>query len=235
MARIHFSTPLRRFTGGVAEVEIDAPTVKALIAELDRRFPGIAEPLDKGTAVAIDGEIIAHATYEPIPDGAEVHFVSAPSGGGLEFHLAQFNLARLRQPLDHEATAEFVSVLDPVNAIAEASPGFIWRLQDDEGNSSTYISVPGLDDPMVIVNYTIWRDVESLRHYVYKSGHGNYFRRRREWFEPSDEATMVCWWTPADAVADVGDAYKRLVRLREHGPSDDGWHFNHPYPSPDEI
>ena len=81
MAHVHFSTPLRRFTGGVGEVEVDAPTVKALIAELDRRFPGIAEPLNEGTAVAIDGEIIAHATYEAVPDGAEIHFVTAPSGG----------------------------------------------------------------------------------------------------------------------------------------------------------
>jgi molybdopterin converting factor small subunit len=81
MARIHFSTPLRRFTGGVAEVELDAPTVQALITELDRRFPGIAAPLNEGTAVAIDGEIIAQATYEPIPEGADVHFVTAPVGG----------------------------------------------------------------------------------------------------------------------------------------------------------
>jgi molybdopterin synthase sulfur carrier subunit len=81
MARVHFSTPLRRFTGGVAVVEVDASTVKALIEELDSRFPGIGEPLLSGTAVAIDGEVIAHPLYEPIPDGAELHFVTAPSGG----------------------------------------------------------------------------------------------------------------------------------------------------------
>jgi molybdopterin converting factor small subunit len=81
MARVHFNTPLQRFTGGVAEVEVDAPTVKALVAELDRRFPGIAEPLSTGTAVAINGEIIVHATYERVPEGSEVHFVTVASGG----------------------------------------------------------------------------------------------------------------------------------------------------------
>lgn len=81
MARVHFNTPLQRFTGGVAEIEVDARTVKSLITELDRRFPGIAEPLSSGTAVAIDGEIIVHATYERLPEGAEVHFMTAPSGG----------------------------------------------------------------------------------------------------------------------------------------------------------
>ncbi len=80
MARIHFNTPQRRYTGGVAEVDVDAVNVKALIAELDRRFPGLAESLAAG-AIAIDGEIINHADYEPVPTDAEIHFVAAPAGG----------------------------------------------------------------------------------------------------------------------------------------------------------
>ena len=149
------------------------------------------------------------------------------------FYLAQFNVARLRRPLDHEESAEFVAVLEPINAIAESTPGFVWRLEDDGGNSSTYISVPGIDDPLIVVNYTVWRDVESFKHYVYKSGHGSYFRRRREWFEPAEEATLVCWWTPAGTIPDVSNAYQRLKRLRADGPSAEGWHLNQPYPRPD--
>ena len=81
MARVFFATPLRRFTGGVEEVEIEAATVGALITRLDQRFPGIGEHLRSGMAVAIDGEIMADAIYEPVPDGAEVHFLP-PIGGG---------------------------------------------------------------------------------------------------------------------------------------------------------
>jgi hypothetical protein len=151
------------------------------------------------------------------------------------FHLAQFNMARLRQPLDHEDTEEFVTMLGPVNAIAEASPGFVWRLEDEDGNSSSYVEVPGLDDPMWIVNYSVWTDVESFRHFVYKSGHGSYLRRRSDWFEPAAEATTVCWWTPAGTIPDVAEAYQKLLRLHADGPSEDGWHLRDPYPVPAVI
>lgn len=81
MVSVHFSTQLRAYTGGVAQVEVDAASVRELVAVLDERFPGIAEPLTSGLAVAIDGEILPDAIYEPVPDGAEVHFLSPISGG----------------------------------------------------------------------------------------------------------------------------------------------------------
>lgn len=148
----------------------------------------------------------------------------------MDVHLAELNVARLRHPLDAPETSEFVAVLDAVNQIAEVSPGFVWRLQGDDGASSSYVTA--YDDPLVIVNLTVWTDVESLKHFTYRSGHGAYFRRRSEWFEPATEAHMVCWWVPAGTVPDVADAVRRLEDLRANGPSADGFLFNAPLPKP---
>jgi hypothetical protein len=149
------------------------------------------------------------------------------------YHVAEFNIGRLHRPLDHADTAEFVAALDPINAIAERTPGFVWRLTDDEGNSSSYVPIPGVDDPLLIVNCSVWEDLESLRHFMYRSGHASYLRRRKEWFEPSPEATLVCWWTPVGTIPDVGDAYRRLQQLRRDGPSPAGWPLTAPFPTPD--
>jgi len=145
-------------------------------------------------------------------------------------HLHQLNVARLRHPLDHPASSEFVAVLDAVNAIAEASPGFVWRLRDDAGRSSSYVSAH--DDPQLIVNLTTWTDVDSLRHFTYRSGHGAYLRRRREWFERPASAHLVCWWAPAGASPELGDALGRLAALREHGPGPSGFTLADPFPPP---
>ncbi len=153
----------------------------------------------------------------------------------MTFQLAELNVARLRQPLDHDETAEFVAALDPINAIAESSPGFIWRLKDADGQPSSYVTIPEIEDPLVIVNYSIWSDLEALKHYMYKSGHSSYLRRRREWFEPTDEATTVCWWTPVGTIPTVNEAYERLEGLRALGPSERGWPLHLPLPRPDPV
>ncbi len=148
----------------------------------------------------------------------------------MRHHLAELNIARLREPLDHPDMAEFVSVLDAVNAIAEVSNGFVWRLKDDDGRSASYVRA--VDDPLTIINLSVWTDIESLRHFVYRSGHHAYLRRRREWFEVADEVGMVCWWTPKGEVPTVGDSLRRLMRLRADGPSADGFTFAEPLPMP---
>ncbi len=139
------------------------------------------------------------------------------------FHLAEFNVAKLRNPLDHEESAEFLAALAPINALAESTPGFIWRLQDDQGQSASFVSLPEIDDPLVIINYSIWRDLESLRHFVYRSGHASYLRRRQDWFTPEDQTSTVCWWSPTGDIPEVQDAYNRLEKLRNSGSSDAGW------------
>jgi hypothetical protein len=141
----------------------------------------------------------------------------------MRFHFAELNIARLLHPLDHTENAEFVAVLDAVNAIAEVSGGFVWRLKDDDGRSASYVTV--YDDPQLIVNLSVWDSPEALRHFVYRSGHSSYLRRRKEWFGDAIGEQMVCWWIPAGEVPDVHDAARRLQRLQAHGPSADGFAF----------
>jgi heme-degrading monooxygenase HmoA len=147
-----------------------------------------------------------------------------------EFHFAELNIARLHRRLDEPENAEFVAALDAVNLIAERTPGFVWRLQGEGGASSSYVTA--YDDPLLIVNLTVWEDVESLRHFTNKSGHGAYLRRRREWFEAPTQPHMVCWWSPVGALPTVADATRRLELLRVDGPSADGFLFTDPLPTP---
>jgi hypothetical protein len=144
------------------------------------------------------------------------------------FHVAQLNVARLLAPLDHPDTAEFVEALNKINELGESSPGFVWRLKDDDGLSSSYVEVPGNTDPMLIVNFTVWEDVESLRAFVYKTAHVDYLRRKREWFEPPAEPSVVCWWIPAATIPTLEEAIERLTTLRSEGPTADAWPLNRP-------
>lgn len=145
-----------------------------------------------------------------------------------DHHVAQLNVARLLAPLDHPDTEEFVAALDDINGLGELSPGFVWRLTDDDGSSSSYVEIPGNTDPMLIVNFTVWKDVESLREFVYKTAHVAYLRRRREWFQPAEVASAVCWWIPADTIPTLEEAVQRLNLLRTEGPSSEAWPLNRP-------
>lgn len=142
---------------------------------------------------------------------------------GVGWHLAELNVARLLHSLESQESAEFDRALAPINALAESAPGFVWRLIDESGSSSSYVEIPEIDDPNVIVNYSIWTDVDSLVHFVMKSGHVAYFRRRREWFEKNVELSTVCWWIPAGEIPTISEAVQRLDELRANGPSEAGW------------
>ncbi len=147
-------------------------------------------------------------------------------------HLAQLNIATLHQPLDHPASAGFVDNLDPINSLAEASDGFVWRLTDEDGQSSSYVAAPDSDDPLLIVNYSIWRDVESLHDFVFKTAHKPAMQRRREWFEAPAEPSTVCWWTPEGTIPDLAEAFDRLAKLRANGPTADAFGLMRPFPAP---
>lgn len=137
-------------------------------------------------------------------------------------NLAQFNVAKLVAPTDDPAVAEFMDALGPINALADEALGFVWRLQTDEGDAT---SVKAFDDDLIILNFSVWGSVESLRAYVYKSEHLEYLRRRREWFEANTEPHLVLWWIPVDHTPDVTEAVERLEQLRRDGPSDDVFTF----------
>lgn len=148
-------------------------------------------------------------------------------------HLAEFNIATLHQPLDAEENAEFIAALDPINALAEATPGFIWRLQDEDGASASYVSVEGIDDERTIINLSVWADLESLHHFITRSGHATYLRRRNEWFEKSSGPTTVCWWIDEGTTPSAEEGHQRLQELAANGPSERGWPLHQPLPKPD--
>lgn len=145
------------------------------------------------------------------------------------FHLAQLNVARLRMPLDSPELADFVAWLEPINAIADAAPGFVWRLQT-EGGDATSIRV--FDDEMIVVNMSVWSSPEALTDYVYRSQHKDVFARRTEWFERIDEAYLVCWWTPAADIPTIEEAVRRLELLRASGPTADAFTLKAPFAAP---
>ena len=126
------------------------------------------------------------------------------------WHLAQLNIARPRAPLDDPIMAEFMANLERINALGDASPGFVWRLQDDSGNATALEQPFG---PEMIVNMTVWEDVEALRAFVFRSEHTGFLRRRAEWFDKPSGPISVLWWVPAGH------------RLAELGPTPEAFSF----------
>src|SRR6516225_402469 len=100
----------------------------------------------------------------------------------MSFHLAQINLARLLHPLDDPRIREFVDGLEPINALADAAPGFVWRLKSEGGNA-TDLQHPWSSDPFLLVNMSVWETPDDLKNYVYRSGHLDYYVKRADWFE----------------------------------------------------
>lgn len=145
------------------------------------------------------------------------------------YYLAQINIARMLAPIDDPLMADFVAQLPPINALAEASPGFVWRLQSDSGDAT---SIKVYDDNMIIINLTVWESVEALREYVYKSAHSGVLRERKRWFEKFDGPYYALWWIPAGHLPDPQEAKERLEHLREHGDSDYAFSFKHLFPKP---
>ena len=147
------------------------------------------------------------------------------------YELAQLNVALMKAPLDAPEMADFVANLDRINALAEDSPGFVWRLQTEEGDA-TALRAPALGEN-VLVNMSVWSGVEALHGYVYRSAHVDVMRRRREWFERMREAYVVLWWVPRGHRPTMAEAADRLQRLREHGPTREAFTFRQAYPAPD--
>ena len=138
------------------------------------------------------------------------------------FHLAQLNVARLAAPLDSPQLAEFVAALDPINALADGAPGFVWRLQTDAGDAT---SLHVWDDERMIVNMSVWESIDALREFVYRGDHVQVMRRRREWFQKMTHAFTVLWWIAADQVPTVEQATARLAQLEELGPTPGAFTF----------
>ncbi len=132
-----------------------------------------------------------------------------------EYHLAQLNIAKLKYGIDDPELADFVAMLDDVNALADEAPGFVWRLQTEEGDA-TAIDFFGLD---YLVNMSVWQDVESLRDYAFRSVHKEVLARRHEWFDRKEDAYAVLWWVPAGTIPTLDESSERLESLRANGPN----------------
>jgi hypothetical protein len=134
-----------------------------------------------------------------------------------EYHLAQVNVAKTVAPIDSPQMAGFVALLDEINAEADRSPGFVWRAQA-EPDASPYLQP--YEDPSILFNLSVWRSIEDLKAYVYRSGHTEVMRRRREWFARFDGPYLALWWVRAGHLPTATEAKTRLEYLRVHGPTE---------------
>jgi hypothetical protein len=149
--------------------------------------------------------------------------------------LAQVNVARLREPLDSPLLADFVAALEPVNATADAAPGFIWRLQGDDGNATSVRAFEWdiAGSAGLLVNMSVWESVEALAVFVYSGVHRQVLRRRRRWFERMTEAYTALWWIPRGQLPTTAEAEERVLRLRESGPTPYAFTLREHFPPPD--
>ena len=132
----------------------------------------------------------------------------------MQLHLAQLNVATLRQPLDAPASQPFAEGLDPVNALADAAPGFVWRHQTEEGNAT---AIQPFANPLTITNLSVWTSIETFREFAFRGVHRDFLRRRAEWFEAGSQAVM--WWVPAGSVPTLAEALARLQFVQRFGPT----------------
>jgi len=146
------------------------------------------------------------------------------------YHLAQLNVGRPRGLADSAVMAGFMAQIEPVNALADAAPGFVWRLEGGDGPGATALRPCG---PDIMVNMSVWRSLEALQDFVYRNGpHLDAMRRRREWFHKMAEQHMVLWWIPAGHLPGVDEALDRLALLRRNGPGPMAFTFREPYDPP---
>ena len=148
-----------------------------------------------------------------------------------DWQLAQINIGKLVAPHGDPRVQPFFDALDRINAIADASPGFVWRLQDDSGNAMGISYSP---DPMLAVNMSVWRDADALFEFVYRSSHTPVMARRRDYFQKFDGTFQALWWLPAGEVPTVSDGLSRLWLLDRFGPCPQAFTFKARFPGPGE-
>lgn len=147
----------------------------------------------------------------------------------MTYHLAEINVAKAKAEMDDPLMHGFVSRLDEINALAEASSGFVWRLKDDGGDAT---ALRYFDDPLIIVNMSVWEDVESLKHYTYGTMHVEVFKQRKAWFELFGRPHFVMWWIPAGHIPTVVEAQAKLEYIHLQGPGPEAFNFSKIYGPP---
>lgn len=140
----------------------------------------------------------------------------------MDYHLASYNIAKANYPMDDVRMQGFNDAIDQVNAEAERSPGFIWRLQDESGNAT---NIQIYNDPKMLVNLSVWKSIDDLKDYLYNGDHLSVFLRKKEWFEPMKTAHMVLWWVEAGTIPTAEAGKAKLEYLIDHGASEQGFGF----------
>jgi len=147
-----------------------------------------------------------------------------------QFHLAQLNIAKARAEMDDDVMSGFMARLDEINELADQSPGFIWRLQSEEGDATSFRV---FDDPLLLVNMSVWADVDSLKEYVYRTVHVDLLKDRDAWFHKTSSAHQVLWWIPVGHIPTLEEAKAKLEILERDGPGPEAFTFSRPY-SPEQ-
>jgi hypothetical protein len=141
-----------------------------------------------------------------------------------ERHLAQINVGRLIAQQGDPRMDEFFANLDRINAIAERMPGFVWRLKSDSGNAT---DIRPFEDPTLLLNMSVWEDVESLEKFVFQTAHVNIYRKKTNWFVPDNGTHFVMWWIDAGHIPTPDEAMERLKHLEAHGASEHAFGWEH--------
>ena len=148
----------------------------------------------------------------------------------MEYHIAQINIGRILGPMDSPVMEEFAKNLEPINQLAESSPGFVWRLKDDTNNAT---SIHVFDDDFLLINMSVWTDIDSLYQFVFKTAHTEFLKRRKEWFERMEQAYAALWYVPAGHAPTPFEAIDRLEYLRTHGETPYAFGFKNRFSAQD--
>lgn len=158
--------------------------------------------------------------------------MAAALSSQMTYHLAEINVAKAKAEMDDPIMHGFVSRLDEINALAESSPGFVWRLKDESGDAT---ELRYFDDPLIIVNMSVWEDVASLKHYTYNTVHVEVFKQRKQWFELFGKPHFVMWWVPAGHMPTPQEAQAKLESIHTNGPSAAAFNFSKIFDPPQTV
>ena len=149
-------------------------------------------------------------------------------------HIAQVNVAEAVAPLDSLTLRGFRALLEPLDALARRSPGFVWRPRPEDVDPA---ELALFGDPLrVVPNLSVWESVAALREFTFRGAHGDALRRRRWWFTPATDASMALWWVAEGERPSFAEAHRRLELLRTRGPTPDAFTLRRTYePEPGQV
>ncbi len=146
------------------------------------------------------------------------------------FHLTQVNIAKAKGSMDSPVMKGFVDQLDYINQLAENSPGFVWRLQTEEGDAT---DISAFEDELIIINMSVWQTYDDLKQYVYSGEHLSALKQKKDWFDKLEGSHLALWWIPAGSIPTVEDAKQALALLDTQGPTEKSFTFAWPFPAPE--